>query len=224
MLGLLAAALGYGRHDAEAHDALSAGVLIAVCGHGARRVADDYRTVQTIQPLQHEAFPTRGHALASARRLHTMTGWRQHIEDGLWRVFVTSAGTPLDGLAMALHQPAFNLCLGRREHPIALPLDPRLIDGGLTEGLSSYPPTPSLPGLWIADRVCRTGGDLWWDPGFPGAPAGRGRTVVDQPVDRARWRFRPREQRWGALADVAVQAPVVPQPAASFFDDAGDAP
>lgn len=223
ILGLIAAALGFRRDETERHSGLSEGVRIAVSGHGPRRLVQDFRTVQTVEPLRGEDFPTRGHALVLAQKIHTLTGWRQHVEDGLWRVFIASAGVNLDDLAQAFERPTFELYLGRWEHPLALPPDPRLIKGGLMEALAAYPPEPGIdrqePGdldlrRWFACRICSGRGvDLWWDPGFPGAPDGSGRIVVDQPVSRAGWRFRSRETRWTSLS----AAPS----AESFFEAAG---
>ena len=228
ILGLLGAALGIRRGDEQAHAALSDGVRLAVCGHGPRRLVQDYRTVQTVEPLRGEDFPNRAHALAGARNVHTLTGWRQHVEDGLWRVFVASAGQDLPALQAALEQPAFLLCLGRREYPPALPPDPRLVEGDLPEALAGYAAAPDLRwdkkgsrniGQFLHDRLrLDAEGDLWWDPGFPGAPQGNGRMVVDQPVSRIGWRFRAREARWAS----AVAAPPRSDPAAAFFDAAQD--
>lgn len=233
VLGLLAAALGIGRPESERQAALSRDLRLAVCGHGRRRLVQDYRTVQTVQPLRGEDFPTRGHALASAQKVHTLTGWRQHVEDGLWRVFVAGSAATIDlaAIAEALQRPVFGLCLGRREHPLALPPDPRLVEGGLSEALAIYPPEPAITCGHAGDHDLRDwlavylrgaeDDDLWWDPGFPGAPEGRGRTVVDQPVSRMLWRFRSREQRWAALADLPASSPGVPSPA-SFFEADGE--
>lgn len=232
VLGLLAAALGVGRGDDERQAALSDGVRLAVCGHGPRRLVQDYRTVQTVQPLRGEDFPTRGHALARARNVHTLTGWRQHVEDGLWRIFVApDNATDLAALAEAIRRPVFGLYLGRREHPLALPPDPCLIDGGLPDALADYPPEPVVArqkgdrdvGAWLKERICDRGeADLWWDPGFPGAPEGSGRIVVDQPVSRTGWRFRSRELRWAAAGQVS---PTARAPSAeAFFEDAGEPP
>lgn len=228
VLGLLAAALGLAREDDRAQAALSDGVRVAVCGHGPRRLVQDFRTVQTVQALRGDDFPTRGHALARARNMHTLTGWRQHIEDGSWRVFIASAGADIAALADALRQPMFGLCLGRREHALALPPDPCILEGGLAAALAAYPPEPGITwagpgdldlGAWLRDRICSLGdGDVWWDPGFPGAPGGNGRHVVDQPVSRTRWRFRGREQRWASEAEFTA-APARPPSASSFFDD-----
>jgi CRISPR system Cascade subunit CasD len=222
ILGLLAAALGIRRDQTERHLALGESLRIAVCGHGARRLVQDYRTVQTVEPLRRDEFLTRGEALRLGR-VHTLTGWRQHVEDGLWRVFVAAGEDQLRQIEAALLRPVFELYLGRREHPLALPPDPRLIFGGLTEALRGYDPAPpvtwegrgdhDLHG-WITDRICGAeDGDLWWDPGFPGAPAGNGRLVVDQPVSRDGWRFRSREQRWGKASRF-----VAADPAEQFFD------
>lgn len=225
ILGLLAAALGIRRGDDDAHAALSKGVRLAVCGHGPRRLVQDYRTVQTVEPLRNEDFQTRAHALSRARNIHTLTGWRQHVEDGLWRVFVASTGQDLSVIEEALKRPAFLLCLGRREYPLALPPDPRLTPENLPGALAGYAPTPDLHwdksgGLDVArflrDRLhLDADGDLWWDPGFPGAPEGHGRIVIDQPASRTGWRFRSRETRWAAAS--AVTAPKRGNSAASFF-------
>ena len=225
ILGLLGAALGIQRRDEDAQTALSQGVHLAVCGHGPRRLVQDYRTVQTVEPRRDEDFSTRAYALARAGKVHTLTGWRQHVEDGLWRVFVASAGQDLSILENALNGPAFLLCLGRREHPLALPPDPRLVPGGLLEALDGYAPAPDLHwdkagGLDVArflrDRLrLDADGDLWWDPGFPGAPEGHGRIVIDQPVSRTGWRFRSRETRWAVVS--AVAKPKREDTAASFF-------
>lgn len=228
VLGLLAAALGLRRQDSERHDALSGAVRLAVCGHGPRRLVQDYRTVQTVEPLRGEDFPTRGHALARARKVHTLTGWRQHVEDGLWRVFVAAPATDLTAISEALQRPVFGLYLGRREHPLALPPDPRPVEGGLPEALADYSPEPAIAhckaGGWLADRICGVAdADVWWDPGFPGAPEGNGRMVVDQPVSRRLWRFRSREQRWAAAADLLAPPSETPS-AASFFEAAGERP
>lgn len=223
VLGILAAALGLRREEDERHAALADGIRIAVCGHGARRLVQDYRTVQTVEPLRGEDFLTRGEALRQARKVHTVTGWRQHVEDGLWRVFVASGGADLPAIEDALRRPVFELYLGRREHPLALSPDPRLIPGGLQAALDAYDPAPGITWIergdhdlqgWLARRICgRDPGDLWWDPGFPGAPEGNGRVVVDQPVSRSGWRFRSRERRWG-------KAPPTGAPSASSFFDA----
>ena len=232
ILGLLAAALGLRRDETERHMEMSAQVRIAVCGHGPRRLVQDFRTVQTVQPLRGEDFPTRAHALAQARNVHTLTGWRQHVEDGLWRVFVAADEAEMDGLERALRQPTFELYLGRREHPLALPPDPCLIQGGLPEALAGYPAAPALMrtargehdlGLWLAERICeRAAPDLWWDPGFPGAEEGNGRIVVDEPVSRAQWRFRSRELRWSRIIPSVPPAPPLPVLSADSFFEAGE--
>lgn len=228
VLGLLAAALGLAREDGPAQAALSDRVRVAVCGHGPRRLVQDFRTVQTIEARRGDDFPTRGHALRRAKIVHTLTGWRQHVEDGSWRVFVASAGTDLAVLEGALQRPVFGLCLGHREHALALPPDPRIVEGGLPAAMAAYPPQPGIVwkehgdldvGAWLLDRVCSRGdGDVWWDPGFPGAPEGNGRHVVDQPVSRTQWRFRGREQRWASEAALKAASGRTPS-AMSFFED-----
>jgi CRISPR system Cascade subunit CasD len=209
ILGLLAAALGIKRDDRSGHDRLGAGLLVSVASHGPRRIVEDFRTVQSVEPQRNDRFVNRAEALARGR-IHTSITQRQHVEDGLWRVFVTTrpdADLPLPSLANALRRPRFELYLGRREFPLALPPDPVVVDGDLENALGTYPAVPPINHVraWSQlDRVYAELGrrvvddrpwDLAWDVGFPGAPgSGEIRTVIDDPFSRTAWRFQPRAE------------------------------
>ena len=215
VVGILGAALGLTRTDEDAHAALAASFRLAVAAQGARRVLRDYRTVQTIEPdrAQRKAgFVSRKHALATGAKVHTMQTWRDYRQDGLWRVFLAprpDAAYPPDTLAAALSRPVFDLYLGRRDCPLALPPDPALLDDADVDGLlRAYPALPAAccQGRYpqgfagLARRLAREPVTLAWEPGFPGAPdpesAGTARReVADEPLSRALRRFARREER-----------------------------
>jgi CRISPR system Cascade subunit CasD len=220
IVGLLGAALGLRREDERAHADLAASFRLAVTAQGDRRVLRDYRTVQTVEPGRQQrktGFVSRKHALAAGDKVHTMITRRQYIQDGLWRVFLAprpeAVYTP-DDLAAALRRPVFELYLGRRDCPLALPPDPQVIDAdGIDALLTAYPALPAYavngksPALGgLAKRLADQAITLAWEPGFPGAPAPETpgtarRDVADEPLSRTLRRFARREERIRRIAN-----------------------
>lgn len=221
VIGLLGAALGLTHANEGALLDLGAGILVASATHGARRIASDFRTAQPAKPPPRKAPPwaTRREALAAGTD-DPQIGMRQHVEDSLWRVFVTqrpNAGTRLDRLEQALRAPAFPLSLGRRECPLALPPDPLIVSGDLLDACRQYPPV-AAGGKWntlteVLDRLDklikaadRGAYDLAWDAGFPGAPEdGFARPINDDPASREAWRFRARVEVRTRMRDAAPE-------------------
>ena len=208
VLGQVAAACGIDRGDQAAHDRLRAALMVAVAANGPRRVVTDFRTIQTV--ADHDGgplvFANRGAALRYAAEHHksdvlqTKLTQREHVEDGLWRVFlaprpgVPDAEAVLEQARAALRRPVFGVYLGRREFPPTLPLDPQVIDGGLLDAVGAYEaiPAPAAPSM---EAMCRTmrralrpwdGTDLhWFDAAFPGVPPALSRTLArEEPLDR----------------------------------------
>ncbi|MBK1669504.1 type I-E CRISPR-associated protein Cas5/CasD [Rhodovibrio sodomensis] len=222
IVGLLAAALGLQRTDEAAQRDLAAGYRFAVAAQGTRQPLRDYRTVQTVEPNRAQrknGFVSRKHALETGAKVHTMITRRSYLQDGLWRVFAApkqdGAAPPPDALADALRAPAFELYLGRRDCPPALPPDPVVLPEQEWEAqLAAYPAVPAglcvrpVPGglRQLAARLARHPVTLAWEPGFPGAPdpdaAGTSRRqVADQPLSRVLRRFASREEVSRTLAN-----------------------
>jgi len=212
VLGLLAAALGLKRTDEAGQAALAAGYRVAVAAQGPCRVLRDYRTVQTVEPSRAQrktGFASRKQALETGDKVHTMITRRAYLQDGLWRVFLAPRGAAphdLDTLAAALRRPVFELYLGRRDCPLALPPAPAVLaDAPLTEQLAAYPALPPLAAgqrtpdwRWaLQRRILATSVTLAWENGFPGAPSPespgtRWREVSDEPLSRGLRRFGQR--------------------------------
>jgi CRISPR system Cascade subunit CasD len=219
ILGLAAAALGIARDDADGLDAVGRSLLVAAASHGARRVVGEFRTVQTVESRPKQPFWTRAQALDEGP-VHTMVTTRSHVEDGLWRVFVAcgpEGSIDLERLCQAFRRPVFELYLGRREFPLALPPDPVILAGGLAAALNGYPAVPTEgryrlgavgDAHWAIVRLVGTGPyEAVWDQGFPGAPpATTRREIIDDPFSRPAWRFRPRVE-CGAWIQATKPAP-----------------
>jgi CRISPR system Cascade subunit CasD len=225
ILGMVAAALGIVQNDHERLAALGGCLAMAVSSHGRRRVTEEFRTAQIGFSGRGSDRMTRRERLALEAK--TTLSLRQNVEDGLWRVFlaVRAPGVELPAIAAALRRPVFGLYLGRREHPLALPPDPRIVDGGLQAAVAAYPAVPTtlqgersqLHALYDAAQrmlVSNHGFELRWDAGFPGAPAHPDAIVrvADDPFNRDAWTFREREEM--SLRVAPSQAPAEPGKAA----------
>lgn len=244
ILGILSAAQGWG-HDRDADIiALAEEIWTASASHGHLRIAADFRTAQRNPPPPkgHNGWETRRDAMAYASTMphpiHPQIGVRQHVEDALWRVFVTpraKSKVSLERLQEALQTPVFNISLGRKEFALSLPMDPQIVPGGLSEADAAYPTVPphdsrSILGRALGDlsrlteRYDRKGYRLNWDVGFPGAPeAASARPIFDDPASRATWRFRPRTEAWTTMRPAVAPIPAN-QDVMSFFaasDDEG---
>lgn len=233
VLGIAAAALGLPVGDDAGHARLGGGLLVAVAAHGPRRVLFDYRTSQTgVEKGAGLEGMTRRERLAAGPGATRITH-RQSVEDGLWVAFLCApdGGGLLGEVASALRRPAFGTCLGRVENPVALPMDPRIVPGGLRAALDAYPAVPRPPeGARsqlhaahdaIRSRLATDGGfDLHWDAGFPGAPeGGSSRRVADDPFRRSLRTYREREERRAGMpAPVAREAAAGAGLAAEYFD------
>ena len=218
-LGIVSAALGIRRDDEMALARLRDGLMVATASHGARRVVRDFRTTQTVVESKRlkADYKSRREAMLNGAVV-TSTSEREHLEDGLWRIFLASRPgqepIALSDLATALNCPAFEIYVGRREFPVAMPLDARIVSGGLEAALAAYPAVPkerngvlgvfhsALARTIDADGPC----DIAWDwsdnaaLSFPGAPEpARVADVQDEPLSRTRWRFirrREAQARW----------------------------
>ncbi|KAA0593120.1 CRISPR system Cascade subunit CasD [Azospirillum lipoferum] len=246
ILGVIDAALGIGRDDEDNRRRIAAGLLTAVAAEGPRRVRNEFRTVQTVEASNLPPFASRGDAFNTDafnpvmkeengkrhvrwtakeginpkkpgwKRFHTMVTYREHIEDGIWRIFLTVRPgweVDLDTIAKALRRPAFELYLGRRDMPLGLPPDPKVVDGGLLEAIDAYPTVPDFDcGVLKAfsrslRRRLNGDVDLAWDQGFPGAPeAEETRLVQDDPTSRVYWRFGIRPEMRATISRPAPAA------------------
>ena len=198
VLGLIGAALGVKRDDDEGQRALADGYGVAVLVLKPGAILRDYHTVQTVPAAKVKSPATRAEAVAAAASidgLNTIVSQREYRMDTHFRACLYARGQarwPLKTICDALERPGFVLYLGRKACPLAAPLDPRIRPAAdAREALLL--PDPKFDAAWsVPDARALT---LVSDPdGIPDDLKGaRRESRWDQPVDRRRWHFAPRD-------------------------------
>lgn len=231
VLGLVAAALGYDRHDDDAHAALDRAYSLALRVRLGGTLMIDYHTVQAPPADRKARWSTRREALdRPSHRLETLLSARDYRSD-LWvdvalvRLAPEKGGPPPAALAEALRRPAYTLYVGRKSCPLGRPPAPKvsgdvtgigdllaLLDGAAGPG-GDEPRTFAPLGLkriwddkskvWNAPLYADTALERLLAPDFEAQRVERRR---DRVASRARWQF--------ALRDEIVAKPV-PRPAAN---------
>lgn len=137
LLGLLAAALGLRRDQADAHRQLAEHYGFAVGVQSGGKLLRDYHTAQVAGQAALKKRPhfTRKDELAIPKQdLHTVLSTRDYRQDAACLVAVqalsTDAAAPysLEQLAAALRTPRYTLYLGRKSCPPAAPLFPQVVN------------------------------------------------------------------------------------------------
>lgn len=143
VLGLVAAALGIRRHEEDRLQALERSCLVAVRLDAPGEVLRDYHTTQVPPEQRKVRHYTRRDEL-NARKLHTILSQRDYRTDAAVTIALSATDDPLihlEQMADALQHPALPLYLGRKSCPLALPLEPRLINANdLKAAFDAYPP------------------------------------------------------------------------------------
>lgn len=203
VLGLVAAALGIRRDEETVHQAMASSYGFAVRVDAAGSPIRDYHTAQ-VPPAgsgrRKKTFATRKDELAVPREdLGTILSSRDYRCDSLytvclWIVGDSSSYSPAQ-LEAALAKPAFTLYLGRKSCPLALPLQPQVVQASnLREAFHSarFEDTIFLNSLPSSETV-----NVYWE----GAEAD-GYTAVhtierrDSPLSRRRWQFAVRSEHY----------------------------
>lgn len=193
VLGLVAAALGYDRHDASAHAALNDGLHFAVrvdtpmrgftTGSGVDaglKPLRDYHTAQVPSARRGKKWATRAEELDEGQ-LNTILSERWYWINitatiALWP---SGEGAPpvLSEIEAALREPVFALYLGRKSCPLARPLNPERItadrianafrlydDKNATAAAKAFPARNSLICSVIYQALAtKAGRDIWAD-------------------------------------------------------------
>ena len=212
LLGLLGAALGLRRDDAEGQAALFRGFRVAVKQYRAGTLLSDYHTAQVPASQSKVRYRTRRDELNAPQKvINTILSSRQYRCDGLWTVAVAATPAARQDLAMlreALLKPAFPLYLGRRACALAAPLAPEVVERDTLKAALDYEFAPLMPGqrTWLReDLAC-----LYVWEGDAKALDGDDQHVEssdlwDDPLNRDRWQFGPRTafRRYQHVVEVA---------------------
>lgn len=202
IIGLLAAALGIRRDEEELQKALSESFDFAVRVDAAGSLLRDYHTIQTPPKKQGVVNRTRRREL-SVEDLYTVLSTRDYYCDAAYTVAIKlrdGARHSVNQLADALRKPLFTLYLGRKSCPLALPLQPKIIDTPtLKDALDSMP--------FCSDdlaEISRQGdyvGIYWEDSENAGYEARHVTYRRDVPTSRnaKRWQFGVRRENYTSI-------------------------
>lgn len=196
LLGLLGAALGLRRSQADELAALARSVRFAVRVDSMGSPLRDYHTAQVLPPQRGAVRPVREAQLRGGRHeLETILSRRDYRCDALYTVAAWTEGAepayPLKRLAEALTEPVFPLYLGRKACPPALPLAPEVVEAPtLLAALSQADATARHKKISSVARLCREGPTaLYWEEGAVRAGLSAEQTLTRRD-DPTPWRSR----------------------------------
>lgn len=213
LLGLLGAALGVRRDDAEGQTALAKGYAVATRVWKSGRILQDFHTFQSVA-FSKERYYSRADALARGKRTTTTSITRREyrcdvVVDAAYRAH-GSARWSLEELSDALRRPVFTLSLGRKACPLSAPLAPVIVRGEFATAAFE-----AADAAWRMDAAMGSERDalfptrehrraeVWSryvaeeesDATARQANEGRVERRYDQPVDRIAWHFERRAER-----------------------------
>ena len=202
LLGLVAAALGLRREQAAEQEQLvqSLGVGIRLCsrGHGLR----DFHTAQNAKSTARARhLHTRRDVLAHDN-IGTVISYRAYRQESaaivaLW-LLPSVSDYDLEPIVKALQMPMFNLYLGRKSCPLALPLSAKItaaddLRSALDLHYKSLQSDERLPAALL--KLFQGPSSYYWDKtDEPGMQASFQQRRYDQPLNRVRWQFAERQE------------------------------
>ncbi len=203
ILGMVGAALGIRRDEAERLERLDNGYGVAVRVDCAGDPLSDYHTAQSAPAkLFRRAAPrTRRELLErgeAADELKTVLSRRSYRVGSVHRVVLWQTGEApwsLQQIADALQRPQFVIFAGRKANPLGRPMFPHVLSADSLASafrlLFDRHASTDVPAVSATDAVC----EVHHDPcvGFPSSlPRSRRSMPRDRSVSRAAWMFRTR--------------------------------
>lgn len=211
VLGLVAAALGIRRVEEDRLQALDQVCRVAVRLDAPGEVLRDYHTIQVPPEQKKVRHYTRRDELR-ADKLHTVLSQRDYRTDTAasiaLQVRTGVADINLETISRALKNPVLPLYLGRKSCPLALPMEPVIIQADtLKAAFDAYPDTVTRlkelvddlhaygPGLGAPKQI-----RYYWEEGE--AAPGMSPEMIYQRRDslrnRKRWQFDLRNEHYAA--------------------------
>ncbi len=205
ILGLLAAAKGIARDEDETHRRMAESYGFSVCAQSPGLLVRDYHTIQP--PPGGENYYTRREELIASKRnaeqknknAETILSTRDYRCDAHHVVSIciltNNAPYPLSELEEKLKKPEFVLYLGRKSCPLALPLEPQIIQADTVREAFNKAQfkLDHLLGEIEKEKVC----SYYWEgkskEGFDGYEI-HSVNRRDVPLSRRRWQFEEREE------------------------------
>jgi CRISPR system Cascade subunit CasD len=200
IIGLLAAALGIRRDEEDRQKALAEVCIFAVRVDVMGTLLRDYHTAQVPPEKKGVTYYTRYSELAG--NLNTILSSRDYRCDAAYTVAITfrnESEFTLKNLAEKLCKPDFTLYLGRKSCPLALPLNPKIINAAnFKEALNEASLADDLkPLVQKASHI-----SVYWDEGITSGFEQDEIHVItrrDAPISRKRWQFSERREHYASV-------------------------
>lgn len=200
VLGLLAAALGIRRDEEQRLQVLFDSVKFGIKVLNGGVVLKDYHTVQ-IPPEDKKAKHryTRRDELR-ADKLGTVLSSRDYRQDALALVAVwlsDNATYTLENLQKHLQHPVFHLYLGRKSCPLALPLNPQMLEAdSFKAALIHYEESQLYNGKQFSDYLGTATVTYYWEKCSHSGMSEHSYRVprYDEPLNRKSWQFAARDE------------------------------
>jgi CRISPR system Cascade subunit CasD len=200
IIGLLAAALGIRRDEEERQKSLSGACAFAVRVDAMGMLLRDYHTAQVPPEKKGVTYHTRYSELSWG--LNTILSSRDYRCDAAYTVAVgLRDGTELtiQRLLDKLRKPEFSLYLGRKSCPLAIPLDPKIVQAlDLKQALNNIHLSIHL--LPLIAETTHVG--VYWDDGINSGYEKEQVHVItrrDLPLSRDRWQFSERREHYAIV-------------------------
>lgn len=195
IVGLLAAALGIRRDEEDRHIKLATSCLFAVRVDSLGLLLRDYHTTQVPSAKRGVIHYTRKAELAGNDQ-NTILSSRDYRCDAAYTIAISMVKDALYSvveLAAALQKPVFALYLGRKSCPLALPIQPHIIQAtNLHEALTNIEnDAPS-------DITAKSPALIYWEDDLESGLA-QNQSIIrrDAPRSRTRWQFSERKENCG---------------------------
>jgi CRISPR system Cascade subunit CasD len=205
VLGLVAAALGIQRTDSDRLAQLDAGVGFGSCLERHGELLVDYHTAQVSSSVdrnralkQRATIPTRRVELAIKSGGNAIISQRTYYLDALASACLWTTSNPaepsLDLIAKALREPVFVPYLGRKSCPLALPLDPQVLEAenpveAMKKARFAVDSLIQVDTQPLAERRI-----FAWEGEWPGLAEQKTVQRRDKLHSRARWQFEERQE------------------------------
>jgi len=200
IIGLLAAALGIRRDEEERQKVLSNTCTFAVRVDAMGTLLRDYHTAQVPPEKKGITYHTRYSELSWG--LNTILSSRDYRCDAAYTVAIglrDGSEFTLQKLAQKLRKPEFTLYLGRKSCPLALPLDPEIVEvDNFKAALNKISLSVHL--LPLTTQTTHIG--VYWDDGITSGYEKDHVHVItrrDVPLSRKRWQFSERREHYASV-------------------------
>ncbi|EFN8664949.1 type I-E CRISPR-associated protein Cas7/Cse4/CasC [Escherichia coli] len=168
---------------------------LVVCASRNPRWARDYHTVQMPKEVRKARYFSRREELSDPELLSAIISRRDYYTDAWWMVAVaTTPDAPysLEQLQDGLRHPVFPLYLGRKSHPLALPLAPLLLEGNASDVLRNAYQQYQDRFRELKVSLPKLQDECWWEGEHDGLVASKILRRRDVPLNRQQWLFGER--------------------------------